>query len=77
MLFSLKLPDWRPMATALRHLPQQALPSEVILPGLLDGLDNVNRLADIAIASRRGLDGIDGLDDDRRASAPDIRQRAT
>ena len=71
------VPDWRPMATALRHVPQQGLPSEVILPGLLDGLDNVNRLADIAIASRRGLDGIDGLDDDRRASAPDIRQRAT
>ena len=36
--------DPRVMATALRHLPQQTRPSEVIIPGLLDGLDNVNRL---------------------------------
>ena len=70
-------PDWRLMATALRHLPQQGLPSEVILPGLLDGLDNVNRLADIAIARRRGLDRIDGLDDDRSTTAQDISQQAT
>jgi len=33
------------MATALRHLPQQPRPSEVVVPGLLDGLANVNRLA--------------------------------
>ncbi len=32
------------MATALRQLPQQPRPSEVVVPGLLDGLDNVNRL---------------------------------
>ena len=37
--------DWRKMATALRQLPQQALPSDVVVPGLLDGLTNVNRLA--------------------------------
>ena len=37
--------DPKAMATALRHLPQQKKPSEVIVPGLLDGLDNVNRLA--------------------------------
>ena len=36
--------DPRIMATALRDLPQQQLPSEVVVPGLLDGLDNVNRL---------------------------------
>ena len=66
-------PDWRLMATALRHLPQQGLPSEVILPGLLDGLDNVNRLADIAIARRRGRGSIDG---DRRATAGDASQRS-
>jgi predicted glycosyltransferase len=36
--------DWRKMATALRQLPQQPLPSEVVVPGLLDGLINVNRL---------------------------------
>ena len=35
--------DPRTMATALRHLPQQHLPSDVVVPGLLDGLDNVNR----------------------------------
>ncbi len=34
------------MATALRHLLQQQPPSSVVVPGLLDGLPNVNRLAD-------------------------------
>ncbi len=29
----------RKMATALRQLPQQSLPSEVVVPGLLDGLE--------------------------------------
>ena len=37
--------DPRRMATALRHLPQQQLPSEVVIPGLLEGLDSVNRMA--------------------------------
>jgi predicted glycosyltransferase len=37
--------DPRVMATALRQLPQQNLPSEIVVPGLLDGLDSVNRLA--------------------------------
>jgi hypothetical protein len=36
--------DPRRMATALRQLPQQSLPSQVVVPGLLDGLDSVNRL---------------------------------
>ena len=36
--------DPQVMATALRHLPQQNLPSEIVVPGLLDGLDSVNRL---------------------------------
>jgi predicted glycosyltransferase len=36
--------DPRSMATALRQLPQQSLPSQVVVPGLLDGLDSVNRL---------------------------------
>jgi predicted glycosyltransferase len=44
------LPDdgWRDatkMATALRHLPQQPLPSEAVVPGLLDGAENVCKLA--------------------------------
>jgi predicted glycosyltransferase len=34
------------MAAALRHLPQQGLPADVVVPGLLDGLGNLNRLAD-------------------------------
>ncbi len=35
--------DPHTMATALRQIPQQPLPSDVVVPGLLDGLDNVNR----------------------------------
>ncbi|MCZ4281145.1 hypothetical protein O4H49_10180 [Kiloniella laminariae] len=34
------------MATALRNLPQQKLPADVIVPGLLDGQQNVIKLAD-------------------------------
>lgn len=32
------------MATALRQLPRQAQPSEIVIPGLLEGLDNLDRL---------------------------------
>lgn len=38
------------MATALRHLPQQQRPSDTVVPGLLDGLKNVN------VLTRRALD---------------------
>jgi predicted glycosyltransferase len=34
------------MAAALRHMPRQKRPSEVVVPGLLEGLKNVNRLAE-------------------------------
>ena len=44
--------DARLMATALRHLPQQRRPSEIVVPGLLDGLENVNKLTDRIIESR-------------------------
>jgi predicted glycosyltransferase len=37
--------DVRVMASALRRLPSQRRPSEVVVPGLLDGLDNVEKLA--------------------------------
>jgi predicted glycosyltransferase len=37
--------DARTMATALRGLPQQRLPSESVVPGLLDGRKNVVKLA--------------------------------
>ena len=36
--------DPHAMATALRQLPQQGVPSDVVVPGLLDGLGNVWRL---------------------------------
>ncbi len=45
--------DPRVMATALRQLPQQRLPSQVVVPGLLDGLSNVNRLVDHWLARGR------------------------
>ena len=46
MLLDDGLRDPQVMATALRHLRQQSSPSQVVVPGLLDGLDNVNRLVD-------------------------------
>jgi predicted glycosyltransferase len=45
--------DPRVMATALRQLPQQKLPSQVVVPGLLDGQRNVFRLADRWLAHGR------------------------
>ncbi len=39
------------MAIALRNLPTQPLPSDVVVPGLLEGLDNIQKLVD------RWLDG--------------------
>ena len=44
--------DAQVMATALRQLPQQNLPSEVVIPGLLDGLPSVNRLVKRTLANR-------------------------
>ena len=44
--------DARRMATALRHLPQQRPPSGAVVPGLLDGLENVNRLFARLVAAR-------------------------
>ncbi len=41
------------MATALRQLPQQPLPSNVVVPGLLDGHDNVKRLVGRLLDRRR------------------------
>ena len=43
------------MATALRQLPQQKRPSEIVVPGLMDGLENVNRLAAQQIANKESL----------------------
>ena len=46
--------DARTMVTAIRNIAQQGLPSEIVLPGLLDGLKNVDKLAMQQIA-RRGV----------------------
>jgi predicted glycosyltransferase len=37
--------DPQTMAVALRRLTNQPAPSEAVIPGLLDGMPNVNRLA--------------------------------
>ncbi len=42
--------DAHTMATALRRLPQQHPPSDVVIPGLLDGFVNVNRLVELLFA---------------------------
>lgn len=52
--------DPQHMATALRQLPQQGLPSEVVVPGLLDGLGNVWRLVSKQLANpHRGPASLD------------------
>ena len=45
--------DPKVMSTALRHLPQQQLPSQVVVPGLLDGQTNVVRLVNKWLARGR------------------------
>ncbi len=53
--------DARVMATALRQLTQQAPPSDVVIPGLLDGLANINRLVGRAASrAERGPRAISG-----------------
>ena len=55
--------DPKTMATALCQLTQQNPPSEIILPGLLDGLQNINRLVSqyIEKSYRQELSTIDQL----------------
>ena len=55
--------DPKTMATALCQLTQQNPPSEIILPGLLDGLQNINRLVSqyITKSHRQELSTIDQL----------------
>ncbi|MCB9948897.1 MAG: hypothetical protein H6842_13920 [Rhodospirillaceae bacterium] len=47
--------DTQQMIDALVRLPAQPKPSEVMIPGLLDGLDRVHALVGEAIADARGL----------------------
>jgi predicted glycosyltransferase len=50
------------MATALRQLPQQGVPSDVIVPGLLDGLPNVCRLVARSFSQpHRGPSAVDDV----------------
>jgi predicted glycosyltransferase len=41
------------MIRALRDLPNQRRPSEIVVPGLLEGLDNVNRLVEPWVQERK------------------------
>src|SRR5471032_3146469 len=51
------------MATALRQLPQQGLPSDIVVPGLLDGLGNVRRLVAKQLARpHRGPLSVDSVE---------------
>ncbi|GLQ06660.1 glycosyltransferase family protein [Sneathiella chinensis] len=43
------------MSTALKQLYQQKKPSEIVIPGLLDGLTNVNRLARLRFQERDAI----------------------
>jgi predicted glycosyltransferase len=43
------------MASVIRRLPSQRQPSEVVVPGLLDGLENVNKLVRQKLAAREML----------------------
>jgi predicted glycosyltransferase len=71
--------DPHAMATALRQLPQQGLPSDVVVPGLLDGLGNVWRLVAKQLARpHRGpavLETAEGSAGDADPIAPSARAR--
>lgn len=43
------------MASALRNLPRQPTPSEIVIPGLLEGLDNVDRLVQPWLRERKAI----------------------
>ncbi|MFZ5782032.1 MAG: glycosyltransferase family protein [Pseudomonadota bacterium] len=63
--------DPQAMATALRQLPQQGLPSDVVVPGLLDGLPNVWRLVSKQLAHpHRGPAALDALATASESSQP-------
>jgi predicted glycosyltransferase len=69
--------DPHTMATALRQLPQQGLPSDVVVPGLLDGIGNVLRLVHKQLANpHRRLGAImpDEPAEDSAASTPSARR---
>jgi predicted glycosyltransferase len=62
------------MATALRQLTQQGLPSEVVVPGLLDGIGNVLRLVNKQLAHpHRGPAPLDAIEPIGQPAEPDDR----
>jgi predicted glycosyltransferase len=59
------------MATALRQLPQQGLPSDVVVPGLLDGVGNVLRLVHKQLGRpHRGPASLDAVEPTEAAAVP-------
>lgn len=60
--------DTRDMVTALRHLPHQRLPSSVVVPGLLDGRDNVVKLAQHWLGVRRQRPAVESQDQVRQTA---------
>jgi len=62
------------MATALRQLTQQGLPSDVVVPGLLDGIGNVLRLVNKQLAHpHRGPASLDAVEPIAEPAQPDDR----
>lgn len=49
--------DPKKMATALRHLPQQSEPHNVIVPGLMDGLNNLDKMVKQILTKDRATIG--------------------
>ena len=81
LLEMLNAEGWRDpfvMATALRQLPQQGLPGDVVVPGLLDGVGNVLRLVHKQLLHpHRGPAPLEaGLDDLPPATMPAAPARA-
>jgi predicted glycosyltransferase len=62
------------MATALRQLTQQGAPSDVVVPGLLDGIGNVLRLVSKQLAHpHRGPASMDSAEPIAEPAEPDDR----
>ncbi len=47
--------DYQLMAQALKEMPKQKKPSEIIVPGLLEGLENVNRLIEPRVNNKLNI----------------------
>src|SRR4029077_19811649 len=66
--------DPHDMATALRQLTPQGLPSDVVVPGLLDGIGNVLRLVSRQLPHpHRGPASLEALDPSAEPAEGDDR----